>query len=197
MVLESRHLMGLFLGVVVICGVFFALGYTAGRTQRDGSVRADGARKTPADTAVDPQKDPATSGVPAPNEWTFPAAADAKKPADTLQPIQKQAPALSPVANPKATAPASKAHSPSYSKSLRAPAIPKGAIVLQIAALSRESDALALADLLQQKEFPAFVLTPAGSSLHRVQVGPYADMPSADAAKRALQGEGFKAIVKR
>ncbi len=32
-VLESRHLVGLFLGVVLLCGVFFTLGYVMGRTQ--------------------------------------------------------------------------------------------------------------------------------------------------------------------
>ena len=31
-VLESRHLVGLFLGVVLLCGVFFTLGYVMGRT---------------------------------------------------------------------------------------------------------------------------------------------------------------------
>src|ERR1700683_5161375 len=32
-VLESRHLVGLFLGVVLLCAVFFTLGYVMGRTQ--------------------------------------------------------------------------------------------------------------------------------------------------------------------
>ena len=31
-ILESRHLVGLFLGVVLLCGVFFTLGYVMGRT---------------------------------------------------------------------------------------------------------------------------------------------------------------------
>ena len=51
------------------------------------------------------------------------------------------------------------------------------------------------ADALQQKKFPAFVLD--GGGLYRVQVGPYADVASAEIAKQALTREGFKAIVKR
>src|SRR5580692_1890583 len=39
-VLESRHLVGLFLGVVLLCGVFFTLGYVMGRTQYGGAVHA-------------------------------------------------------------------------------------------------------------------------------------------------------------
>ncbi len=39
-VLESRHLVGLFLGVVLLCGVFFTLGYVMGKTQYGGLVHA-------------------------------------------------------------------------------------------------------------------------------------------------------------
>jgi cell division protein FtsN len=43
----------------------------------------------------------------------------------------------------------------------------------------------------------AFVLTPQGSKYYRVQVGPYSDKKSAEAAKKGLEGAGFRAIVKR
>src|SRR5487761_530549 len=36
-VLESRHLIGLFLGVVLLCCVFFTLGYVMGKTQYGNS----------------------------------------------------------------------------------------------------------------------------------------------------------------
>src|SRR5580658_1999196 len=39
-VLESRHLVGLFVGVVLLCAVFFSLGYVMGRSQYGGSVHA-------------------------------------------------------------------------------------------------------------------------------------------------------------
>ena len=56
---------------------------------------------------------------------------------------------------------------------------------------------LALAQALQQKKFPAFVLTPGDDHFYRVQVGPYGDVPSATAARHALESQGFKSIVKR
>src|SRR5260370_31179208 len=39
-VLESRHVIGLFLLMLVFSGVFFALGYVMGRNQYDGQGRA-------------------------------------------------------------------------------------------------------------------------------------------------------------
>jgi len=54
-----------------------------------------------------------------------------------------------------------------------------------------------LAGSLQKKEFPAFVLTPTADHFYRVQVGPYADAQSADAAKKGLETAGFKAILKK
>ena len=75
--------------------------------------------------------------------------------------------------------------------------IPRGAIVLQVGALKSESDALALADALQKKSFPAFVVAPASDSFFRVQVGPYSTQAAGDRARQSLEREGFKAIFKR
>lgn len=77
------------------------------------------------------------------------------------------------------------------------PLIPHGAILLQVAALTQEQDALALAETLQQKKFSAFVLIPSTDRYYRVQVGPYPDAESARLARRRLAREGFEAIVKR
>lgn len=70
-------------------------------------------------------------------------------------------------------------------------------MVLQVAALTVEKDALKMAQELQQKKFPAFVLAPGPDHYYRVQVGPFTDAKSADKARAALEKEGFKPIVKR
>jgi cell division septation protein DedD len=75
--------------------------------------------------------------------------------------------------------------------------IPKGAITLQVAALLREADALALAQALQEKKFPAIVTTPSTDKYYRVQIGPYPDAKSAAAARRELEKQGFKSIVRK
>ena len=188
-VLESRHVLGLFLGVVVLCGVFFTLGYVMGRTQSDSSVRAAASRGSLPPAGKPGEK--SAPAAPAAGEWQFYRSREAKKAEDRLEPPARVA------AEPEKTAGRVASAAPASGEAkLKPPLMPRGAIVLQVAALSRESDAYALAEALQKKEFPAFVLLPAGDSLHRVQVGPYADQKSAEGARRLLEREGFKAITK-
>ena len=64
-VLESRHLVGLFLGVVLLCGVFFTLGYVMGRTQYGGAVHAaDGFNSNLPSASVSPKSAPVPSRRP-------------------------------------------------------------------------------------------------------------------------------------
>lgn len=206
-VLESRHVVGMFLGVVVLCGVFFTLGYVMGRTQQDSSVKAVSAANAarPADKIAAP--------APAPSSWDFISGADSKKSPGKLETPAKTAtggppavitstpinPESAAAKSPEKTAPVVRSTPAGASKNslMKSPVIPRGHVVLQIAALTREGDALALVEALQKKEFPAYILMPATGNLYRVQVGPYPDGKAADAAKKALEREGFKAITKR
>jgi DedD protein len=202
-ILESRHLVGLFLGVVLLCGVFFTLGYVMGRTQYGGPVHAAASPTKELSPTANPSKvkQPETPVAAAPpGEWDF----YAKKDNNHLEPAAKVAPSVAKVPegnNSSVPAPVEQeqpvvagAKPPAR---FAAPRILKGAIVLQIAALTHESDALAMADALQQKKFPSFVVAPSTDNLYRVQVGPYANDQAADTAKTALDHDGFKAITKR
>lgn len=209
-VLESRHLVGLFLGVVLLCGVFFTLGYVMGRTQYGGPVHAESPVRVPAPVptpATQPKETP-TSAASTPNEWDFYSkkADDSDKAAPSKQVAAKNpptttpagspdsSPTLTPVEREQAALTHVKAQAPAPAPVVRSP---KNSIVLQVAALRHQSDALTMADLLQKKHFPAFVVAPAsGDALYHVQVGPYTDERSADAAKSALDHDGFKAILK-
>jgi cell division septation protein DedD len=75
--------------------------------------------------------------------------------------------------------------------------IPPGAILLQVAASPRESDALAVAGVLRQKGFAVFILEPTVDNFYRVEVGPYADGQSVHQARLALNREGFQVIVRQ
>ena len=74
-----------------------------------------------------------------------------------------------------------------------------GAYVVQIAAVSHEEDAAALAGALRKKSYSAAVVNnPAGKDkLFHVVLGPYASLQEAEAMKVRLQGEGYNPIVKR
>jgi cell division septation protein DedD len=75
-----------------------------------------------------------------------------------------------------------------------APAVPNGAYVLQVAALLKQDDALAVATSLQKKHYLCYVQAPQKDKYYRVQVGPFKDRKTADAAKLGLENEGFKAF---
>src|SRR5260370_28081791 len=195
-VLESRHVIGLFMLMLLFSGVFFTLGYVMGRNEYDGQVRAStDFFKKPANS-VSPKVDvsskrtnspspgmrPTDTTAPPNSDWEFYHAGDNKKTEDHLKPVasapapaRKNAPAFVRTAAPPRAAGGS-------SKALGAPPIPGGAYTLQVAALTKEADAMELASRLQKKEFPPFGPSPRGARYYRVQVGPYADPKCAEAA---------------
>lgn len=206
--LESRHVIGLFMAVIVLSGLFFTLGYVMGRNQAEGQVRAADFREKPElpviakpDTGSKrasknaPVEAPTDNTAPANSDWEFYHAGDSKKPDDRLKPappasvsVQKTQPVAVKTVTPQTTVAGTK----TSGKGL----IPGGAYVLQVAALTQERDALDLATQLQKKKFPAFVLSPQTNKYYRVQVGPYADQKAADVARKGLEGAGFKAFLK-
>jgi len=219
-VLESKHVIGLFLLMLVFSGVFFTLGYVMGRNQYDGQVRAASKGMTATDSPVtaknsapakqgvetsegsEAASDPATATTN--SEWEF---YGSNKPA-TSEPRLDHAP-VTPSSGASATpktmgakvhvepaAPAVVPVAPAKGgkNSLNAPFIPSGALVLQVAALKRQDDALAIASTLQKKHYLAYVQPPQKDNFYRVQVGPFKDQKSGDAAKKGLETEGFKAF---
>ncbi len=205
--LESRHLVGLFFLLVVIFGVVFTLGYLLGRSQYDSALRAAAGKLPEADpskaalaskekgNSENNQTRPPQAG----SDWDFYHSAEPKTAEDHLQP-PKKAPAAPPTVSKLAGVPpkSAKVAAPApLSSPTGGPLIPKGAIMVQVAAVKSQSDALALAQALQQKKFPAFVIPPGADNFFRVQVGPYADAKSAAAAQSDLEAKGFKSIIKR
>lgn len=203
-VLEGRHVIGLFFLVLLFSGVFFTLGYVMGRNQYDGQVRAESTHdmnspvvpRSEASMKHDAPADaePPSDTAPSPSsDWEFYHAGEKKAPVDRLKP----APAVKAIPT-SAKSPVVPQKAGGGSKPFaNATSTPRGSYSLQVAALTKEADALALATSLQKKKFPAYVLSPRGDKFYRVQVGPYSDQKSAEAARKGLESAGFKAIVKR
>lgn len=211
-VLEGKHVIGLFLLMLLFSGVFFTLGYVMGRNQYDGQVRAAmtnsrtpdmlaptkseaATKKSTAPQAAENESDPATSDK---SEWEFYHNTTSAKSEPHLEPAPKAtagAPASKPL-SPKARVETAPFPMPVKSSKpiSTAPLIPSGAILLQVAAVSKQDDALSIASSLQKKHYPATVLTPQKDKFYRVQVGPYKDQKSAEAAMKGLEVAGFKAF---
>ena len=208
-VLEGRHVIGLFMLMLLFSAVFFTLGYVMGRNQYDGQVRAATTQRVAPETtfagkpdspmkhsstssaASDATHNSASDSAPA-SDWEFYTADKQKGNAgdDHLRPV-------SPMEAPsKGVSSSSNGRSAANNDSLRGAQI-SGGYILQVTAVRRESDALELAKRLQKKRFPAYVLSPQGNKYYRVQVGPFGDQKSAEAARKGLESAGFRAIVKR
>jgi cell division septation protein DedD len=209
-VLEGRHVIGLFMLMLLFSGVFFTLGYVMGRNQYDGQVRAStDMRGLPGSTVLPkpevapkfsnkkPAPESQAETPPANSDWEFYHAGDSNKTDDHLKPV------AAPSMNPSATPAMGKSGSPTkqqpsaISKTIGvAPLSAGGGTSLQVAALTKESDAMALANNLRKKNFPTFVQSPQGDKYYHVLVGPYPDQKAVDNARKGLEVAGFKAIVK-
>jgi DedD protein len=216
--LGTAKLLTLFFGLVVVCAVFFALGYTLGRKSDIGLTAPSAA--TPLQPASSGAK-PAGSASPQPaapmtfykaveqkdaNAQLTPASADANpaNPSATGQTTSSPG-ASSPVASSSGTpgsgTPASGTSAPP-SQSGNPPdpmaAIPSTPYFVQVAAVTKQEDAEALVDALKNKQYPAFVATnSANEKLFRVQVGPFPDVKDAEAARSRLINDGYNPIVKK
>jgi DedD protein len=205
-VLEGRHVIGLFMLMLLFSGLFFTLGFVMGRNQYDGQVRAasnlrgfpDNDVLPKPDVAVNPSKRKSAhdaqpvAETPPNSDWEFYHAGDSNKADDHLKPIAS--PASAPAGKNSAIM---KQVNASAKTAVTPPSSLGPGINLQVAALTRKSDALALANTLRKQNFPTFVQTPQGDKYYHVLVGPYADQKAVDNARKGLELAGFKAIVKR
>lgn len=172
MVLESRHLLGVFFAVVLLCALFFTLGFVLGRSQGEEQARTAPAAKTPAAE---------TSGAPAAEDLTFYDRVEGQPTAETTGAGAGQGGAASAVRPTPATTMPSAADP----------------IYLQVAALSQEEDAKRLSQKLLEMAFPVVIRPPGDDRLYRVQVGPFQTKELADAAEGRLKAQGFRQIVRR
>jgi len=213
-VLESKHVIGLFLIMLLFSGLFFTLGYVMGRNQFDNPVRVAASGFNRPEPAVLPKADPAPKKAPAifpyetasdpatssTSDWEFYRNKQPAKSEPRLDPVPK-APAVSPASTPvssKTPVPASTSARNAVGTS-SAPSIPPGgALMLQVAACLHQDDATAIASSLQKKHYTVVVLNPQKDKYYRVQVGPLKDQKAAEATKKGLESAGFNAFyVKR
>jgi DedD protein len=183
--LGTGRLLALFFGLVVVCGVFFGLGFSLGRNSvKAGSLTME---QTPAAVQATGTSSKSNAGTP---ERVAPAvvvqSADAQ-----------QAPATPPptVVSPATATPTSATPPPEMARP--AASSGGGAYTVQVAAVSKQEDADALVDALKKKSYPVFAANVATDKLIHVQVGPFGDIKDAEAMKAKLMGDGYNPIVKR
>lgn len=191
--LGTGKLLVLFFGLVGVCALFFALGYSLGR-KSEPAITTASAAVGPTQTAPATAKT-GTDSTPAP-AMTFYKSVEQKdaNPQLTPAPDAKTDTTAAPAnantsAAPAQTAPATAADSTTT--------LPTAGYFVQVAAVSKQEDADALVDALKKKDYPAFVAPAAMDKLFRVQVGPFSDIKDAEAMRTRLIGDGYSPIVKK
>lgn len=185
--LGTGKLLVLFFGLVGICALFFALGYSLGRKSEPTYMAASAgtASQTPAQPAG---KSGANSSA---SPMTYYKSVEQKSVNPELTPApdakSDNAPAQAAASTP------APANAPDPTTTL-----PTGGYFVQVAAVTKQEDAGALVDALKKKDYPAFIADQsAADKFFRVQVGPFSDIKDAEAMRARLVGDGYSPIVKK
>lgn len=178
--LGTGKMLVLFFGLVVLCSVFFALGFKLGKGSAGG---------------------PELSSTPSSTSTGNAAAKPAAKPSDPVP--YKSAAQDTPATQPAQADKTEKAaDNSSAAASTTAPAdqsaapAPSGTYYVQVAAVSKQEDAEALVDALKKKQYAAFS-TALSDKLYRIQVGPFSDIKEAETIRTKLVGDGYNPILKK
>lgn len=193
----TGRLLSLFLGMVVLCAVFFGLGYSLGKNSLSPTAQA--AEPVPAAVQSGPKPSPLNPGdaqTPSTDQLTFYKSVEQKdsQPGLAAQPAPTK-PAPPPTEEAKLAA--AVGMTPVTATPPAAATAPAPGYTVQIAAVSRQEDANALVKALRKKRYPVFIAGNSPDKLFHVQVGPFSDQKEAEAMKARLVGDGYKPIVKK
>ncbi|MGB9202548.1 MAG: SPOR domain-containing protein [Terriglobales bacterium] len=197
--LGTGRMLAIFFAFVLVCAVFFAIGFSLGRrTSMAGAGSLLSAPSAAPTTVVRPSaaKNGASQTTPpsSSSDFSFYKAVGGKSADSALTPQG------SAVATPTATSPtADGAPKAAGDGAIAAPTPPtSGSYYVQVAAVSRQEDADSLVEALKKKQYPAFTANnTAGDKFYHVQVGPYAELKDAEAMRIRLIGDGYNPIVKK
>ena len=192
--LGTAKLLGLFFGLVMVCAVFFALGYTLGRKSDAGigSLSTVATPQTPFNRAK-PAGAAAGQSAPA---MTFYKSVEQKDSNAQLTPATADSGSAATQSEPSGASPTQSPQAANPPDPM-AP-IPMGGYFVQIAAVSKQEDAESLVDALKKKQYPAFVASNSSTDkLFRIQLGPFGDIKDAEGMRSRLVNDGYNPILKK
>ena len=200
----TGRLLGLFFGLVIVCALFFSLGYLLGR--RAGPEPAAAATSAGTNVSAEPKPSPARAETASKPDCATPGACPetaAKPTTDDLTFYkaveQNQAKAkLEPPATPVATRVTTRTvETKAAAPEVRRPATLGTGYMVQVAAVGKQEDAEALAQALRKKSYPVLTISGPNDKFYHVQVGPFVDMKDAEATRNKLIGDGYNPILKK
>ncbi len=211
--LSTGTILAIFLGLVLLCAVFFGFGYNLGRksttvpnaplpaTTNDaepagtGSSSFDSFKPSPSSPSATSPTAVSRTTPPAPTPVVTTSSTETERTPESV----RATPAPVPAATRPAAPPPANPSTPTRASQPPAPAItPGGAFVVQIAAISgsHKDDADLLMNALHSKGYQVSERTEAQDKLIHIQVGPFATKADAEAMRERLIVDGYNAIVK-
>ncbi len=211
--LGPAMLLAIALGLILMCGIFFGLGYGAGRR---GAAQAIATSSQPtagqpmtAQTGTSLSKPPAAGMIPAaapPQEAGDVPQASSAEGSQAGNPLTSYAPVgggpaaasgepqVRPAISQQPNG-AEAASAPQGNPQVR-PALPQGpALMVQVAAVSHQEDANVLVAALRRHGYAVTTRREPGDGLIHVQVGPFFSRNEANAMSQRLLGDGYNANV--
>jgi DedD protein len=191
--LGTGRMLALFFALVVICAVFFSIGFSLGRKANSfGAGNVMAAQSGAPSSVIRPSAGKNTQPTPASTDFSFYNAVG-QKTADSKLPASPDA------QKPASDQPSAQGAAADQSKPDEPPtSAPTNAYYVQVAAVTRQEDADALVEALKKKQYPAFANNnPAVDKYFRVQVGPYADIKDAEGTRNRLVSDGYNPILRR
>jgi cell division septation protein DedD len=185
LVLETKQLLGVLLGIALLCGVFFVLGFLAGDSSGAAPETAPPSEEEITHSGEKPSAMTAPAYIP-----RNPAAASASSGETDLnfyQSVEEK--------EPEAKLDGTVASGEGAPAAL--PIQPPPGILVQVSALTRREDAESLVGLLQERKLPVLVTSGENDALFHVVVGPYENEQAAERVKELLEREGFRPFVRR
>jgi DedD protein len=176
--LGTGKMLALFFGLVILCAVFFGMGFSMGKNSVKStpellpSPSQSGARSSTAK--------PATPSATISSPQTAQSAA-----ANTADSSQSNSTAAQPTPDQGA------------SQAQTASSVPGVGYFVQVAAVSKQEDAEALVESLKGRQYQAIIANQAADKLFHVQIGPFADIKEAEAMRSKLVSDGYNPILKK
>jgi cell division septation protein DedD len=194
--LGMGKLLGLFFGLVILCGISLGVGYSLGRNSTRQAAATASLSAPPANLSAPGASKPGAAQVASPKPPDCPTA-------DNCSPQAASAPNTTDLTFYHAVQ--QKDEQPQLTPSAPPPAPPTqptdarstlgAGYLVQIAAVRYQDDAKLLSDALHKQQYPVIVTQP-GDKLFHVQVGPYADVKEAELIRARLVGAGYNAFLK-
>jgi len=202
-------LLGVFFGLVLLCGFCFGLGYSMGSHSAQiasapgaGGSSVAGSLLKPSAVAQNNQPPRSVTDLPVSDPSGVNPGAGSQNPnpdfaagANSTQPLVKAAlpaSAISPAPMSASAQPAPALPAPATRAATTAPA---SALMVQIATVSHQEDADVLVGALRKRGYAVTVHRAVADNQFHVQVGPFASRNDANAMRQKLLNDGYNAIL--